>query len=297
MGGHTAGRKTFHHPLVGDTGLGFQSMQLEGSPGHRLVTYLADPGTPEHDKLMLLEMAGRESAPRSARDQTGSVAGGPTTADVSSDPRPIDRGTDRASLSGGRPPCPVADSRSRSPPPARRKTVEHVRLGELEVSRIGLGAMGTSFAYTGAGTDDDESVRTIHRALELGVTLVTYSPPGHGLLTGAIRSESDFGPDDARATNPRFTGENVQRNLALADQVQEVAAEVGATPAQVAIAWLLSKGPDVVPIPGTKRVSRVEENTAAEKVERTADQLRRLDELPAPAGGHHSEAQMAMIDR
>ncbi|WP_164701000.1 aldo/keto reductase [Modestobacter sp. KNN46-3] len=175
--------------------------------------------------------------------------------------------------------------------------MEHVRLGELEVSRIGLGAMGTSFAYTGAGTDDDESVRTIHRALELGVTLVTYSPPGHGLLTGAIRSESDFGPDDARATNPRFTGENVQRNLALADQVQEVAAEVGATPAQVAIAWLLSKGPDVVPIPGTKRVSRVEENTAAEKVERTADQLRRLDELPAPAGGHHSEAQMAMIDR
>jgi aryl-alcohol dehydrogenase-like predicted oxidoreductase len=100
-----------------------------------------------------------------------------------------------------------------------------------------------------------------------------------------------------RATNPRFTGENFRRNLALADEVQEVATEVGATPAQIAIAWLLTKGQDVVPIPGTKRVSRVEENMAAEKVQLTAAQLRRLDELPAPSGGHHNEAQMAMIDR
>jgi transcriptional regulator with XRE-family HTH domain len=87
VGGHTAGRKTFHHPLVGDMDLCFQSMQLEGSPGHRLVTYLADPGTPEHDKLVLLDMAaGRESGPGSALDQTGSVTGGTTTADVASDP-------------------------------------------------------------------------------------------------------------------------------------------------------------------------------------------------------------------
>jgi aryl-alcohol dehydrogenase-like predicted oxidoreductase len=325
--------------------------------------------------------------------------------------------------------------------------MERAQLRDLEVGRIGLGAMGMSFAYTDAGTDDDEAVRTIHRALDLGVTLidtaevygpytneelvgraiagrrdevvlatkfgfishsgrpqgrldsspisiraavegslrrlgtdridllyqhrvdpetpiedtvgavaelvqegkvrhiglseagsrtirrahavhpitavqseyslwtrdqepevlptlremgiglVAYSPLGHGFLTGTIRSEDDFGDGDWRATNPRFTGENFQRNLALADEVQEVAAEVGATPAQVAIAWLLTKGQDVVPIPGTKRVSRVEENVAAEQVEFTAEQLRRLDELPPASGGHHNEAQMAMIDR
>jgi aryl-alcohol dehydrogenase-like predicted oxidoreductase len=326
------------------------------------------------------------------------------------------------------------------------KPVKHIMLGDLEVSRIGLGAMGMSHGYTGAGTDDAESIRTIHRALELGVTLidtaeiygpytneelvgralkgrrdqaviatkyglvshagagpwnldsspanirtavegslrrlgtdhidlyyqhrvdpkvpiedtigavadlvqqgkvghiglseawldtirrahavhpiaalqseyslwtrdqeqvlpllrelgiglVAYSPLGHGFLTGKIRSESDFGPDDFRATNPRFTGENFQRNLALADEVQAIAAEAGATPAQVAIAWLLAKGDDIAPIPGTKRVSRVEENVAADGLVLTAEQLAKLDALPPAAGGHHNEAQMQMIER
>jgi aryl-alcohol dehydrogenase-like predicted oxidoreductase len=326
------------------------------------------------------------------------------------------------------------------------KPVKLIMLGDLEVSRIGLGAMGMSHGYTGAGTDDAESIRTIHRALELGVTLidtaeiygpytneelvgralkgrrdqaviatkyglvshagagpwnldsspanirtavegslrrlgtdhidlyyqhrvdpkvpiedtigavadlvqqgkvghiglseawldtirrahavhpiaalqseyslwtrdqeqvlpllrelgiglVAYSPLGHGFLTGKIRSESDFGPDDFRATNPRFTGENFQRNLALADEVQAIAAEAGATPAQVAIAWLLAKGDDIAPIPGTKRVSRVEENVAADGLVLTAEQLAKLDALPPAAGGHHNEAQMQMIER
>lgn len=323
--------------------------------------------------------------------------------------------------------------------------MKHAQLGPLDVGRIGLGAMGMSFAYTGHSTDDTESIRTIHRALDLGVTLldtaevygpytneelvgravkdrrdhvvlatkfgllshtgrdgvdstpenirlavegslrrlgtdridlyyqhrvdpntpiedvvgalaelvtegkvrhlglseawvdtirrahavhpvtalqseyslwtrdpeqgvldvcrelgigfVPYSPLGHGFLTGAIRSESDFGPDDFRATNPRFTGENFQRNLAIADEVQAVAAQAGATPAQVALAWLLAKGEDIAPIPGTKRVERVEENCAADELELTSEQLATLDQLPPPAGDHHNEAQRRLLER
>jgi aryl-alcohol dehydrogenase-like predicted oxidoreductase len=322
--------------------------------------------------------------------------------------------------------------------------VKTATLGDLEVSRIGLGAMGMSHGYTGAGSDDDESIRTIHRALDLGVTLidtaevygpyvneelvgraiegrrdevvlatkfglishtggqgadsspdnvraavegslrrlgvdhidlyyqhrvdpgtpieetvgalaelveqgkvrhiglseawtdtirrahathpitalqseyslftrdqeeilpllrelgiglVPYSPLGRGFLTGQIRSIEDFADDDFRKDNPRFVGEAFRRNLALADEVQAVATEAGATPAQVALAWLLSRGSDIAPIPGTKRVGRVEENAAADGVELTDEQLRRLDALPPAEGGHHTEEQMRLIER
>jgi aryl-alcohol dehydrogenase-like predicted oxidoreductase len=322
--------------------------------------------------------------------------------------------------------------------------MQNATLGDLEVGRIGLGAMGMSMAYTGHGSDDDESVRTVHRALDLGVTLidtaevygpyvneeligkairgrrdevvlatkfglishtgregadsspdsvrtavdgslrrlgvdhidlcyqhrvdpgtpieetigavgelvaagkvrhiglseawtdtirrahathpitalqseyslftrdqeeilpllrelgiglVPYSPLGRGFLTGQIRSVEDFADDDFRRSNPRFVGEAFRRNLALADEVGAVAAEAGATPGQVALAWLLAKGDDIAPIPGTKRVSRVEENAGADGVELTADQLRRLDELPAPEGEHHTAEQMQLIER
>jgi aryl-alcohol dehydrogenase-like predicted oxidoreductase len=321
------------------------------------------------------------------------------------------------------------------------------KLGDLEVGRIGLGAMGMSHGYTGHGTDDDESIRTVHRALDLGVTLidtaevygpyaneeligrairdrrdevvlatkfglishtgrdgadsspesvraavdgslrrlgvdhidlyyqhrvdpqtpieetvgamaelvaagkvrylglseawtdtlrrarathpitalqseyslftrdqeeilpllrelgiglVPYSPLGRGFLTGQIRSVDDFADDDFRKDNPRFTGENFRRNLALADEVAAVAAEAGATPGQVALAWLLAQGSehrDIAPIPGTKRVTRLEENAAADGVVLTPEQLRRLDELPAPEGGHHTDDQMRLIER
>jgi aryl-alcohol dehydrogenase-like predicted oxidoreductase len=322
--------------------------------------------------------------------------------------------------------------------------VKTAKLGDLEVGRIGLGAMGMSHGYTGAGSDDDESIRTIHRALDLGVTLidtaevygpyvneelvgraiegrrdevvlatkfglishtggqgadsspdnvraavegslrrlgvdhidlyyqhrvdpgtpieetvgalaelveqgkvrhiglseawtdtirrahathpitalqseyslftrdqeeilpllrelgiglVPYSPLGRGFLTGQIRSIEDFADDDFRKDNPRFVGEAFRRNLALADEVQAVATEAGATPAQVALAWLLRRGSDIVPIPGTKRVGRVEENAAADGVELTDEQLRRLDALPPAEGGHHTEEQMRLIER
>ena len=324
-------------------------------------------------------------------------------------------------------------------------TLQTARLGDLEVARIGLGTMGMSFAYGSADRDDAESIRTIHRAIDLGVTLidtaevygpyanevlvgqalkgrrdkvvlatkfgmishtgrdgadsspanirtavegslqrlgtdhidlyyqhrldrstpieetigvladliaegkvrhiglsevgvetirrahavhpiaalqseyslftrdpedgildilrekgigfVAYSPLGRGFLTGQIRSVDDLADDDTRRDNPRFTGENFAVNLRLADEVRTIADASGATPGQVALAWLLSRGPDIVPIPGTRRVERLEENVAADAVTLTPDQLSRLDNLAAPAGDHHTEAQMRMIDR
>ena len=335
--------------------------------------------------------------------------------------------------------------------------MKYIKLGTLEVSRIGLGAMGMSAAYTGAGGDDAESIRTIHRALDLGVTLVdtaevygpytneelvgraikgrraevvlatkfgwishtgrpamsigsasaapssldsspanirialegslkrlgtdyidlyyqhrvdpntpieetvgalaelvkqgkirhiglseawtctirrahavhpvtalqseyslwtrdpepevlpllrelgigfvAYSPLGHGFLTGAIRSMDDLADNDWRKTNPRFTGTNFERNLRIADEVEAVAAEIGATAAQVALAWLLAQGDDVAPIPGTKRVSRVEENSGADAVQLSPEQIERLSKLPSAVGDHHNEQQMRMLDR
>jgi aryl-alcohol dehydrogenase-like predicted oxidoreductase len=325
--------------------------------------------------------------------------------------------------------------------------VKHVKLGGLDVARIGLGAMGMSGAYTGAGSDDTESIRTIHRALDLGVTLidtaevygpytneellgralkgrrdqvvlatkfgmishsgrgpdrldsspanvraavegslrrlgtdhidlyyqhrvdpdtpiedtigtladlvtegkivhiglseagpatirrahavhpitalqseyslwtrdpepetlpllrelgigfVAYSPLGRGFLTGTVRSTEQFADDDFRQNNPRFMGENFDHNLRIVEEVEAIAAQAGATPAQIALAWLLSRGDDIVPIPGTKRVSRLEENLAADAVELTTDQIALLDGLTPAAGDHHNEAQMRMIDR
>jgi aryl-alcohol dehydrogenase-like predicted oxidoreductase len=131
---------------------------------------------------------------------------------------------------------------------------------------------------------------------ELGIGFVPYSPLGHGLLTGQIRTVEDFADDDWRKTNPRFTGDNFVRNLRIVDEVQSIGAEIGATPAQTALAWLLTRGGDIAPIPGTRRVSRVEENTAADGVELTTDQLDRLNSLQPAAGARHDDANMASID-
>lgn len=132
---------------------------------------------------------------------------------------------------------------------------------------------------------------------ELGIGFVPYSPLGHGLLTGQIRTVDDFSDDDWRKTNPRFTGDNFRRNLALVDEVTAIGAEIGATPAQTALAWILTRGDDIAPIPGTRRISRVEENTAAADIELTADQLQRLESLEPAAGERHDETNMASIDR
>ena len=131
---------------------------------------------------------------------------------------------------------------------------------------------------------------------ELGIGFVPYSPLGHGLLTGQIRSVDDFPDDDWRKTNPRFTGENFTRNLAIVDEVTAIGAEIGATPAQTALAWILTKGEDIAPIPGTRRIARVEENIAADAIELTQSQLERLDTLTPAAGARHDEANMASVE-
>jgi aryl-alcohol dehydrogenase-like predicted oxidoreductase len=132
---------------------------------------------------------------------------------------------------------------------------------------------------------------------ELGIGFVPYAPLGHGFLTGKVRSTQELADDDWRKANPRFTGENFQRNLRIADEVEAIAAEVGATPAQVALAWLLARGDDIAPIPGTRRVARVVENIAADGVQLTAEQIDKLNNLTLATGDHHNEEQMRMIDR
>jgi aryl-alcohol dehydrogenase-like predicted oxidoreductase len=131
---------------------------------------------------------------------------------------------------------------------------------------------------------------------QLGIGFVPYSPLGHGLLTGQIRTVDDFADDDWRKSNPRFTGENFRHNLAIVDEVTAIGAEIGATPAQTALAWLLTRGDDIAPIPGTRRVARVEENTAADSIELSPAQLDRLDSLTPASGARHDDANMASID-
>jgi len=132
---------------------------------------------------------------------------------------------------------------------------------------------------------------------ELGIGFVPYSPLGHGFLTGDIKSPDQLSDDDWRKTNPRFTGKNFYSNLRIVDEVKAVAAELNATPAQVALAWLLAQGDDIAPIPGTKRVARVEENIAADQVELTANQLERLNNLTPAVGERHDAGNMSVIDR
>jgi aryl-alcohol dehydrogenase-like predicted oxidoreductase len=143
----------------------------------------------------------------------------------------------------------------------------------------------------------DPETRTLPVVRELGIGFVAYSPLGRGMLTGKVRSTDDLADFDFRKRNPRFTGENFQRNLSSADEVRSIADEVGCTSAQVSLAWLLAQGDDIAPIPGTKRVSRVEENAGADSIELSAEQLDRLDKLTPAAGGHHNEEQMRLIER
>ena len=143
----------------------------------------------------------------------------------------------------------------------------------------------------------DPEVELLPLLRRLGIGFVPYSPLGHGFLTGQIRTVDDIPDDDWRKTNPRFVGDNFQQNLRIVDEVEAIAVEAGATPAQIALAWLLGQGDDIAPIPGTRRVARVEENTAADGVVLSEDQLDRLNNLAPAAGERHDEANMARIDR
>ena len=124
---------------------------------------------------------------------------------------------------------------------------------------------------------------------ELGIGFVPYSPLGRGFLTGTIRSLDQLDETDFRRNNPRFEGENLQANILIVEQVDAVAAELGAKPGQVALAWLLAQGEDIAPIPGTKRISYLEENVAADAIKLTQDQLKALDAVAAPVGDRYGD--------
>jgi aryl-alcohol dehydrogenase-like predicted oxidoreductase len=158
----------------------------------------------------------------------------------------------------------------------------------LTVSALGLGCMGMS--------DPEAEILPTVRAL--GIGFVAYSPLGRGFLTGAIHSADDLAANDWRRQNPRFQGENLQRNLALVDRVGALAKAKGITAAQLALAWVLSRGRDVVPIPGTRHRKRLEENVAAAAVKLTPDELARLEQAAPPgaaAGTRYPEAGMKSV--
>ena len=135
---------------------------------------------------------------------------------------------------------------------------------------------------------------------QLGIGFVAYSPLGRGFLTGRFKTQEDIPPDDWRRHHPRFEGENFKRNLHLAETVRQIAEEIACAPAQLALAWVLAKGQDIVPIPGTKHPRYVEENIGALNVHLTDGQLRRLDEafpVGVPAGERYPEQGMRTINR
>lgn len=156
-------------------------------------------------------------------------------------------------------------------------------------------ALQTEWSLWTRDVEEDGVLATVR---ELGIGFVPYSPLGRGFLSGAIRSTDDLAEDDFRRANPRFQGENMTRNLELVDEVRALAEAKGATAGQVALAWLLAKGPDVVPIPGTKRRSYLEENVAAVRVELTREELDRLEAvLPVGATAGERYPDMSTVRR
>jgi aryl-alcohol dehydrogenase-like predicted oxidoreductase len=179
--------------------------------------------------------------------------------------------------------------------------VRHLGLSEASPETIRrahathpITALQTEYSLWTRDPEDNEVLDTVR---ELGIGFVAYSPLGRGFLTGVFSSPEDFAIDDFRRYHPRFQGANFQRNLGLVGRVRELAQEKDVTPAQLALAWVLSRGDGVVPIPGTKRRSYLEENAAAGEVELTGDDLARIEEaFPKGATAGDRYADMSTID-
>jgi aryl-alcohol dehydrogenase-like predicted oxidoreductase len=145
--------------------------------------------------------------------------------------------------------------------------------------------------------DPEDGILALCR--ELGIGLVAYSPLGRGFLTGQIRKFDDLAPDDFRRFSPRFQGENFNKNLELVARIQEIAKNKGCTPGQLALAWVLAQGKDIVPIPGTKRREYLEENVGALDVKLSAEDLKRIDEVApkgAASGGRYPASMMSSLN-
>ncbi|MBU2168319.1 MAG: aldo/keto reductase [Alphaproteobacteria bacterium] len=178
-------------------------------------------------------------------------------------------------------------------------------LGLSEASPETLGRAHSTHPITALQTEyslwsrepEDEILATCR---DLGIGFVPYSPLGRGFLSGQIRTPEDLAPDDFRRSNPRFQGENFDRNLKLVEAVSSLAADKGVTPAQLALAWVLAQGEDLVPIPGTRRISTLEENAAAADVVLTAADLEAIEAVfpkDAAQGHRYAEAARAALNR
>jgi aryl-alcohol dehydrogenase-like predicted oxidoreductase len=185
----------------------------------------------------------------------------------------------------------------------RAGKVRHLGLSEASAQTIRraqkvhpISALQTEYSLWTRDPEDE----ILPTTRELGVAFVAYSPLGRGFLTGQIKRFEDFAADDYRRNSPRFQGENFQKNLQLVGRVEEIAKEKKCTPSQLALAWLLAQGEDIVPIPGTKRRKYLEDNVGALKVKLTPEDLRRIDEVAprgAAAGNRYPEAAMAAVNR
>ena len=158
-------------------------------------------------------------------------------------------------------------------------------------------ALQSEYSLWSREPENDGVLSTVRK---LGIGFVAYSPLGRGFLTGQILSPEDLAPDDWRRTHPRFQGENFKKNLELVERLKEIAKAKSATPAQISLAWVLSSGDDVVPIPGTKRRTRLEENAAAVTIELSPEERARLDNVFLPgaaAGARYGPVAAARINR
>jgi aryl-alcohol dehydrogenase-like predicted oxidoreductase len=185
----------------------------------------------------------------------------------------------------------------------RAGKVRHLGLSEASAATLRravsvhpIAALQTEYSLWTREVEDE--ILAACRAL--GIGLVAYSPLGRGFLSGSIQTLDDLAPNDYRRNSPRFQGENLAHNLAIVERLKALATEKGTTPAQLALAWVLAQGPDVVPIPGTRSRQRLDENAAAITVTLSADDLARIDEaLPTTlvAGDRYPQASMALIQR
>jgi aryl-alcohol dehydrogenase-like predicted oxidoreductase len=196
---------------------------------------------------------------------------------------------------------PIEDTVGAMAELVRQGKVRHLGLSEASAATIRrahavhpIAAVQSEYSLWTRDVEED----VLPTLEELGIALVAYSPLGRGFLSGRFSSPEELDEGDFRRYGPRFTGENLEHNLQLAARVKELAGEKGVTPGQLALAWVLSRGEQVVPIPGTKRVKYLEENLAAAEIELSAEESERIAEaIPAAAGERYDPQGMTTINR